>query len=209
MSEQKDLITFEQSLPIISHSLDTLLFTGLSTNLQNLYRTYVDFVRRESEDLAPVSFVTFARWFMEKPYFFKFNDESKVVGVFKDLSKNPDYKSLEKFLNFYIVWKLDLAQDTKEALGICFAEDATLNTSQKIKTLQEVFNLQMDFIFYDVDIDNNLIPNKVFFPFISINDIQILQKILESGWHLCGVSFESESEFWKILQKHTKANQKI
>lgn len=209
MSDQKDLITFDQSLPIISKSLDTLIFTNLSTNLSNLYRTYVDFVRREYDDLQPVSFVTFVSWFMERPYFFKFNNDSKLVGVFRDLSENPDYKALEKFVNFYIVWQLDISNNKKESLGICFPVDKSLNESQKIIAFQSQFNLQTDFEFYDVDAENNLMSNRISSPFVSSKDLDTLQKILGAGWQLCGTIDDLNSEFWKIIQKHIQTRQKI
>ena len=209
MSDQKDLIDFQQALPVISQSLDTLTFAGLKTSIPNLYRSFADFVRHQFEDLSPVSFVTFISWFMEKPYHFKFNSEGSLEGVFITLSENPDYASLTKFLNFYVVWQLDLQNSKKYAAGIYFPANNTLNEKEKLKAFSDEFSIQKESEFYDKDTDGQLILNKIKAPFLSETNEQKLNEVLASDWQLFGHTIEKPQTFWKTLKGHVDSHTKL
>lgn len=208
MSDQKDLITFEQALPIISQSLDSLIFAGLKTSIPNLYRSFSDFVRHQSEDLNPVSFVSFITWFMEKPYYFKFDDEGSLKAVFRRLSDNPEYDNIKRFIQFYIVWQLDLEHPNKSPLGIYFAPDNMLNDLEKVNSFKKQFNLKEDWEFYDKDENGVLILNKGRYPFLSQDSTDILKEILESDWKLFGSLPNNDNEFWNLLRSHLSLHKK-
>jgi len=209
VSDQKDLITFEQALPIISQSLDSLIFVGLKTNISNLYRAFADFVRRQSDDLSPVSFVIFISWFMEKPYYFKFNEDGYLKNIYRRLSDNPDYESIKKFIQFYVVWQLDVPQDTKTSLGIYFALDNALNDLEKIILFGKQFDLETNYEFYDKDEENTFVLNKVEYPFLSEDSIDKLKEILDSEWKLFGSVLSKNNEFWKLLENHVNSHKKV
>lgn len=209
MSDQKDLISFEQALPIISQSLDTLIFAGLKTTVPNLYRAFADFVRRQFDDFSPVSFVSFISWFMEKPYYFKFDEDGALKGVYRNLSDNPDYESIKRYIQFYIVWQLDLPQEKRKALGICFAEDSTLNDFEKIESFGEQFDLENNFEFYDKDEKNILTLNNLKHPFLAEDDTKKLKQILKSKWKLFGSVLSKNNEFWKLLREHVESHKKV
>lgn len=209
MSDQKDLVSFEQALPIISQSLDSLIFAGLRTSVPNLYRAFADFVRRQFDDLTPVSFVTFISWFMEKPYYFKFDNEGQLKGVYHRLSDNPDYESIKKFIQFYVVWQLDIPANRKEALGIYFAEDKALNDNEKINTFNAQFELQLNYEFYDKDEQNTLNLNRLTYPFLAESETEKLHEILNSEWKLFGAVLSKNNEFWNSLKTHISSHKKV
>lgn len=209
MSDQKDLITFDHALPIISQSLDSLIFAGLKTSIPNLYRAFADFVRRQFDDQTPVSFVTFIGWFMEKPYYFKFDEEGHLKGVYRNLSDNPDYESIKKFIQFYVIWQLDIPANRKTALGIYFAEDKALNDAEKIIAFREQFDLRINYKFYDKDKQDVLNLNCIQHPFLIEEDIDKLKEVLESDWKLFGSTLSKNNEFWESLKEHVDSHKKV
>jgi len=208
MSDQKDIITFEDSLPIISHILDSFLFANLQRSIPNLYRSFSDHVRKEYLDLSPVSLLTFISWFMEKSYFFKFDQDGSLEKVYTNLSDNPEYQSLQKYIQFYTVWQLDLELNKKASLGICFASDNMLNDIEKISKFNTQFNLEIGYKFYDKDEKGVLVLNKLSSPFLSKSESDKLNEILSSNWKLFGLVPSEDLDFWELLRKHVESHNK-
>lgn len=202
MSDQKDLITFKQSLPLIKQSFLTLTYANIRPTLGNMHRAFTEIVRRESEDLTPVSLVTFISWFMEKSWYFSVSNDGVVLEVYNTLSDNPDYSKIKKYIRFYILWQLDLNSCKKNALGIYFPVDSELNTQDKLETFSKEFDLERNFEFYDYE-DEELVLNKISDPFISVEDFSKIEQIFNSDWVLFGKLSENLTEpFWQMLRDY-------
>jgi hypothetical protein len=205
MSEEKEVISFEDSLPLIAKSLEASLFAGLQTTLMNVYRTYMDDVRKHSDEYTPVSFASFVKWIIDKPYYFSLNEDRQLTRVYEKLSDNPEAESIQKFIRFSIIWQLNILQNEKTALGIKFEQDIELNNSEKLELFTAEFNLEKNYKFYDTLDEDELLQNKVSAPYILNEAIEKLEEIINSSWELFGVVPEISSQFWTKIAEHIAA----
>lgn len=146
---------------------------------------------------------------MEKPYYFKFDDEGQLKGVYKRLSDNPDYESIKKFIQFYIIWQLDIPANQKSAIGIYFATDQALNDAEKIMSFGKQFGLENSYEFYDKDEQNTLNLNRITHPFLLEEDTDKLKEILTSDWKLFGSILLKNTDFWELLKTHVVSHKKV
>jgi hypothetical protein len=202
MSEEKEVISFEDSLPLIAKSLEAALFAGIGTSLMNIYRTYSDDVRKHSLEYTPVSFATFVKWIIDKPYYFTLNENRHLTRVYERLDDNPDAATIQKFIRFSIMWQLNVPANQKMPLGIKFERDDELNNLEKLDAFAHEFDLEKNYEFYDTVDENELLRNQVDDVYLLTEDIEKLESILNSSWELFGIVPDVTSQFWTKITEH-------